>query len=82
MLRDCPQKLRELAMVPFNTRLVADLVADGAVSKDFTTINSQIALLDLYWERRIERHGTAAEGLSARRRVRDGDASRPAGATT
>ena len=61
VLRDCPQKLRELAMVPFNTRLVADLVADGAVSQDFTAINSQIALLNLYWERRVERHGAAAE---------------------
>ena len=61
VLRDCPEKLRELAMVPFNTRLVADLVADGAVSPDFTAIDSQIALLNLYWERRVERHGAAAE---------------------
>ena len=48
-------------MVPFNTRLVADLVADGAGSQDFTAIDSQIALLNLHWERRVERHGAAAE---------------------
>jgi len=61
VLRDCPAKLRELAMVPFNTRLLADLVAAGAISQDFGAIDSQRALLDLYWERRVERHGTAAE---------------------
>lgn len=61
VLRDCPQKLRELAMVPFNTRLLADLVATGAVSQDFAAIDSQIALLNFYWQCRVERHGTAAE---------------------
>lgn len=54
-------KLRELAMVPFNTRLLADLVATGAVSRDFTLIDSQIALLDLYWDKRVREHGVAAE---------------------
>lgn len=54
-------KLRELAMVPFNTRLFADLIAIGAVSQDFTAIDSQTALLDLYWDRRIRGHGVAAE---------------------
>ena len=61
VVQGAPAKLRELAMVPFNTRLLADLVAAGAVVQDFTAIDSQIALLNLYWERRIERHGVAAE---------------------
>jgi len=61
ILHSGPDKLREIALVPFNTRLLADLIASGAVGTDFRAVDSQIALLNLYWERRIERHGTAAE---------------------
>lgn len=61
VLKHSPPKLRELAMVPFNTRLLADLVARGAVSHDFSAVDSRIALLNLYWEWRVERHGAAAE---------------------
>lgn len=61
VLKHSSTKLRELAMVPFNTRLLADLVATGAVSQDFTAIDSQIALLDLYWDRRVRGYGVAAE---------------------
>ncbi|MGE0713878.1 MAG: hypothetical protein AB7P02_00425 [Alphaproteobacteria bacterium] len=61
VLRHTSDKLRELAMVPFNTRLLAELVATGAVSQDFSAIDSQIALLDLYWDWRVQRHGVAAE---------------------
>jgi hypothetical protein len=61
VLRHSPAKLRELAMVPFNTRLLAELIASGAMSDDFTSVDSQIALLDLYWERRVEHHGAAGE---------------------
>ncbi len=63
VLRASPDKLRQLAMVPFNTSLLADLVASGAVSEDFKKIDSQIMLMDLYWQHRIERHGVAAEVL-------------------
>nr|WP_295745452.1 ATP-binding protein [uncultured Acidocella sp.] len=61
VLSGSPEKLRELAMVPFNTRLLAELVAGGAVSGDFNKVDSQIALLNLYWEHRVVRHGMAAE---------------------
>ncbi len=61
VLEHSPPKLRELAMVPFNTRLLSDLVAKGALGQDFSAIDSQVALLDLYWEWRVERHGVAAE---------------------
>lgn len=61
VLRKCPGKLRRLAMVPFNTRLLAELVACGAVSGNFTTIGSQAALLSLYWDWRVQPLGTAAE---------------------
>ena len=61
VLENSTPKLREVAMVPFNTRLLADLVAAGAVSQDFSAIDSQIALLNLYWDLRVRRHGSAAE---------------------
>ena len=61
VLRGSPEKLRELAGVPFNTRLLAELVAGGAVSGEFNAVDSQIALLDLYWDHRVGRHGTTAE---------------------
>lgn len=61
VLQHTTEKLRELAMVPFNTRLLADLLADGAIGQDFSAVDSQIALLNLYWDRRVNRHGVAAE---------------------
>jgi len=61
VLRHTGDKLREVARVPFNTRLLADLVATGAMSQDFNAINSQIALLNLYWDWRVKPHGVAAD---------------------
>ncbi|MEA3197949.1 MAG: hypothetical protein QOF32_2001, partial [Gammaproteobacteria bacterium] len=53
------EKLRKLAAIPFNTRLVADLILGGI--QDFAGVDSQIALMSLYWERRVERHGRPGE---------------------
>lgn len=53
--------LRELATVPFNLRLMGDLVANGAVTADFSRIATQAELLNLYWDHRIAQHGCAAE---------------------
>lgn len=61
VLRKCPDKLRQLAMVPFNARLLAELVARGAVSGDLSSVASQAALLGLYWDWRVRPLGTAAE---------------------
>ncbi|TGD94579.1 ATP-binding protein [Methylobacterium nonmethylotrophicum] len=61
VLKHSSARLCELAMVPFNTRLLANLVATGAVSQDFNLIDSQVSLLNLYWDRRVRGHGVAAE---------------------
>jgi SpoVK/Ycf46/Vps4 family AAA+-type ATPase len=53
--------LRDLALVPFNTRLLADLISGGLPPEDFGGIRSQVQLLQLYWRRRVVKHGTAAE---------------------
>jgi hypothetical protein len=55
------QRLRELAQVPFNTRLLADLITSGVEPRAFGQINSQVALLALYWDRRVMGLGTSAE---------------------
>ncbi len=54
-----PPRLRELAMVPFNTRLLSELIARGAVSA-LDDVSSQTDLLRLYWDRRVGGHGLPA----------------------
>jgi hypothetical protein len=55
------EKLRDLAHVPFNTRLLAELLTNGATPDAFNSIASQVALLALYWRKRVEQHGSGAE---------------------
>ncbi len=55
------QKLADLARVPFNTRLLADLLTAGATADDFKDLSSQVELLDLYWNKRVRSIGAAAE---------------------
>lgn len=59
-LADASPRLMDLAVVPFNTRLIADLLRDGSVRSDLHEVASQAELLRLYWERRVEGHGLAA----------------------
>lgn len=61
VLEGASSKLQNLAMVPFNTRLIADLVSRGVLAKGtFEKVSSQSQLLDLYWEHRVEHLGTRA----------------------
>ena len=53
--------MRDLALVPFNTRLLAELISDGLSADAFGDIKSQVQLLALYWQRRVEKHGAGAE---------------------
>ena len=56
-LNSAPPALLELATVPFNTRLLSDLVKEGLVTADCRHIASQAELLQLYWDHRVGRHG-------------------------
>ena len=47
-------RLRNLALNPFNTQLLADLLADGVAPTRLSTLSTQAELLDLYWQRRIQ----------------------------
>jgi hypothetical protein len=55
------ERMRELALVPFNTRLLADLISDGVAPGAFGDVSSQVELLSLYWERRVAQLGAGAE---------------------
>lgn len=58
-LEGASDKLRDLAKVPFNTRLLAELVSQETGVR-LTAISSQTELLKLYWQRRVEVHGLNA----------------------
>ncbi len=58
-LEEAPSRLRELAMVPFNTRLLIELIAQGEVNS-LDHVSSQADLLHLYWDHRVSGHGLTA----------------------
>ena len=60
VLRNAPQKLRDLALVPFNTRLIANLLAEEGIGQRLREVSSQSQLLGLYWSHRVDHHGPAA----------------------
>jgi hypothetical protein len=55
------EKLRDLARVPFNTRLLAELISNGATPETFNSVASQVELLALFWRKRVEQHGSGAD---------------------
>ncbi len=54
-IHDAPEDLLNLARVPFNTRLISDLVRRGLVADNFSNVSSQSQLLELYWDERVGR---------------------------
>ncbi|TYL89975.1 ATP-binding protein [Bradyrhizobium rifense] len=54
-------RLRDLARVPFNTRLLADLIGDGVSPDVFGGVSLQVELLALYWQHRITPLGSGAD---------------------
>jgi energy-coupling factor transporter ATP-binding protein EcfA2 len=54
-------KLAELARVPFNTSLLAELLSAGTDPQEFKDMGSQIQLLDAYWNYRIRPLPVSAE---------------------
>ena len=62
-LQQAPHRLRELATVPFNTRLICELIAESheAPGADLNAVGSQVALMRLHWDHRIGLHNYPAE---------------------
>lgn len=64
-LGQTPPRLRDLAMVPFNTRLLSELISGDAI-KNLDLVSSQADLLHLYWEHRVVGHGFQARSSLSR----------------
>lgn len=47
------QRLREIALVPFNTQLLAEVIALGVSDQELGSIRNQTDLLERYWEHRV-----------------------------
>ena len=65
-LMNAPAKLRHLAEVPFNTRLIYELLRSGVESVSLQDLSSQAQLLRLFWDRRVVALGVAAEACLGR----------------
>jgi hypothetical protein len=65
-LAGVPVKLQQLAMVPFNTRLIGELLNLGMSADAFVHLASQAGLLRLYWDYRITPLGVGADGCLLR----------------
>lgn len=54
-------KLAELARVPFNTRLLADLLTARVAPEQLRSLGSQVQLLEMHWNERVRPLGLPAE---------------------
>lgn len=65
-LEHAPARLRDLGKVPFNTRLLSELIADGILDGTLANVSSQVELLKLFWQHRIDVHGLPARACLKR----------------
>lgn len=56
LMTAAPKGLQELLRLPFNLRLLADLLGSGTPATELQPLTTQIELLDRYWQERIIRH--------------------------
>ena len=57
LLESAPAPVAELLHNPFNLRLAAELLESGTNPKAIREVGSQLDLLDLYWQERVEGGG-------------------------
>ncbi|MFN8149599.1 MAG: hypothetical protein U0R24_00530 [Solirubrobacterales bacterium] len=69
VVADAPSDLRELARVPFNLRLLAELVSLDVSRAELEPITTQVQLLDKYWEHRVL--GSDSDGDAKEEVLRD-----------
>ena len=65
-LESAPSDLKVLLCIPFNVRLVAELIGGGVPATELTPIDTQHGLLTRYWEWRVigeDGRGDAREGV-------------------
>jgi len=64
LIRSASNKLEDILRVPFNLRLMAELLGGGVAADELTPVRTQLELLDRYWSYRVirsDRHGDARE---------------------
>jgi len=64
LLAHAPALLRDLLRIPFNLRLMGELLGSGVAVEQLTPIRSQIELLERYWAERVR--GDIAEAILRR----------------
>jgi len=60
------QEMRQLIRIPFNLRLLGELIGEGLTLEEITPIKTQLELLDRYWQERViraDRRGDSREAL-------------------
>jgi len=55
LVKIAAQPLRDMLRVPFNLRLMGELLGGGIAAEELTSIRTQIELLDRYWLQRVIR---------------------------
>lgn len=60
-LKGATKKLQQLAHVPFNTRLIGELLRTGIDAQNFHNLANQTGLLSLYWDHRVTPIGSRAD---------------------
>jgi hypothetical protein len=66
LVHRAPAELHDLLRVPFNLRLMTELLGAGVAARELTPIRTQLELLDRYWSHRVIRldgQGDAREGV-------------------
>lgn len=68
LICSAPAELRGLLRVPFNLRLMAELVGAGVNPDELTPISTQLELLDRYWSHQVirsdrDKYGDAREAV-------------------
>lgn len=66
LIRSAPAELQDLLRVPFNLRLMAELLGAGVNPNEPTPISTQLELLDRYWLHQVirsDRYGDAREAV-------------------
>jgi len=62
LISSAPAELQDLLRVPFNLRIMADLLGGGVTPDELTPIRTQLELLDRYWRYRVVRNDGQGDG--------------------
>jgi len=65
LLQSASAELHDLLRVPFNLRLMAELLGGGVALEELTPIKTQLELLDRYWKWRVIRDDSQGDAREA-----------------